>query len=84
MGLFRCFFFLIFIYFYYLTGFQKGDIRPFLVEGEQVGLIKADVVKQLQRYPEIFCIRNCEFTKQVKQSGVKYKKKMRLVIKILH
>nr|XP_036226493.1 nudix hydrolase 20, chloroplastic isoform X2 [Bactrocera oleae] len=49
---------------FYLTGFQKGDIRPFLVEGEQVGLVKADVIKQLQRYPEIFCIRNCEFTKQ--------------------
>lgn len=49
---------------FYLTGFQKGDIRPFLVEGEQVGLVKADVIKQLQCYPEIFCIRNCEFSKQ--------------------
>uniref|UniRef100_A0A1B0G5B2 DUF4743 domain-containing protein n=1 Tax=Glossina morsitans morsitans TaxID=37546 RepID=A0A1B0G5B2_GLOMM len=44
--------------------FQKGDIRPFLVEGQQVGLIKSDVIKQLNKYPEVFCIRDCEYTKQ--------------------
>lgn len=48
-----------------LLGFQKGDIRPFLVEGQQVGLIKSDVIKQLNKYPEVFCIRDCEYTKQV-------------------
>lgn len=47
------------------TGFHKGDIRPFLVEGQQVGLIKSDVYKQLLKYPEVFCIRDCEYTKQV-------------------
>ncbi|XP_068139992.1 uncharacterized protein [Drosophila tropicalis] len=49
---------------FYLTGFQKGDIRPFLVEGQQCGLIKSDVLKQLVKYPEVFCIRDCEHTKQ--------------------
>ncbi|XP_022223125.1 uncharacterized protein YJR142W isoform X1 [Drosophila obscura] len=49
---------------FYLTGFHKGDIRPFLVEGQQVGLIKSDVLKQLVKYPEVFCIRDCEQTKQ--------------------
>nr|XP_013107327.1 unnamed protein product [Stomoxys calcitrans] len=49
---------------FYLNGFQKGDIRPFLVEGQQVGLIKSDVIKQLNKYPEVFCIRDCEYTKQ--------------------
>lgn len=54
----NCFLFLV-------IGFQKGDIRPFLVEGQQVGLIKSDVIKQLNKYPEVFCIRDCEYTKQV-------------------
>lgn len=49
----------------FCVGFQKGDIRPFLVEGQQVGLIKSDVIKQLNKYPEVFCIRDCEYTKQV-------------------
>ncbi|XP_030377592.1 uncharacterized protein YJR142W [Scaptodrosophila lebanonensis] len=49
---------------FYLLGFQKGDIRPFLVEGQQVGLIKSDVFKQLRKYPEVFCIRDCESTNQ--------------------
>ncbi|EDV34874.2 uncharacterized protein Dana_GF15848, isoform B [Drosophila ananassae] len=44
--------------------FNKGDIRPFVVEGHQVGLIKSDVLKQLVKYPEVFCIRDCEQTKQ--------------------
>lgn len=51
-----------------VTGFHKGDIRPFLVEGQQVGLIKSDVLKQLHKYPEVFCIRDCEYTKQVSNS----------------
>ncbi|KAH8272164.1 hypothetical protein KR018_004490, partial [Drosophila ironensis] len=45
-------------------GFSKGDISPFVVEGEHVGLIKSDVLKQLVKYPEVFCIRDCEQTKQ--------------------
>ncbi|KAH8376868.1 hypothetical protein KR093_001795 [Drosophila rubida] len=49
---------------FYLTGVPKGDIRPFLVGGQQVGLIKSDVYKQLLKYPEVFCIRDCEYTKQ--------------------
>lgn len=46
-------------------GFRNEDIRPFLVEGQQVGLVKSDVIKQLHEYPEVFCIRDCEYTKQV-------------------
>ncbi|XP_016946211.1 uncharacterized protein LOC108021884 isoform X1 [Drosophila biarmipes] len=49
---------------FYLTGFHKCDIRPFVVEGQQVGLIKSDVLKHLTKYPEVFCIRDCEETKQ--------------------
>lgn len=52
---------------FFFLGFQKGDIRPFLVEGQQVGLIKSDVIKQLNKYPEVFCIRDCEYTKQVRK-----------------
>ncbi|XP_017109223.1 uncharacterized protein [Drosophila bipectinata] len=47
-----------------INGFNKGDTRPFVVEGQQVGLIKSDVLKQLVKYPEVFCIRDCEQTKQ--------------------
>lgn len=36
----------------------KGDCRPFIVDGQQVGLIRPDVLKQLYNYPEVFCIRN--------------------------
>jgi len=38
-----------------------------VVEGKQVGLIKSDVLKHLEKYPEVFCIRACEQTKQVSQ-----------------
>lgn len=48
-----------------VAGFHKDDIRPFLVGGQQVGLIKADVYKQLLKFPEVFCIRDCQYTKQV-------------------
>ncbi|XP_037959658.1 uncharacterized protein LOC119689007 isoform X3 [Teleopsis dalmanni] len=48
---------------FYLSGFNKGDIRPFLVDGQQVGLVKSDVIKQLLKYPEVFCVRDCEYTK---------------------
>ncbi|XP_055372183.1 uncharacterized protein LOC129606103 [Condylostylus longicornis] len=49
---------------FYLNGFQKGDIRPFLVDGQQVGLIKSEVLKHLKRFPEVFCIRKCEYSNQ--------------------
>nr|NP_001104331.1 uncharacterized protein Dmel_CG12567, isoform C [Drosophila melanogaster]EDP28153.1 uncharacterized protein Dmel_CG12567, isoform C [Drosophila melanogaster] len=49
---------------FYLSGIHKCDIRPFVVEGKQVGLIKSDVLKHLEKYPEVFCIRACEQTKQ--------------------
>ncbi|XP_055906490.1 uncharacterized protein LOC129941790 [Eupeodes corollae] len=49
---------------FYLAGYQKGEIHPFLVEGQQVGLIKSDIAKHLLKYPEVFCIRDCEYTKQ--------------------
>ncbi|KMY91498.1 uncharacterized protein YJR142W isoform X1 [Drosophila simulans] len=49
---------------FYLSGIHKCDIRPFVVEGQQVGLIKSDVLKHLKKYPEVFCIRTCEQSKQ--------------------
>ncbi|KAK9728271.1 NUDIX domain [Popillia japonica] len=41
---------------FYLSGFNSGDCKPFLVEGFQVGLIRADVMKELLTYPEVFTI----------------------------
>ncbi|KAJ8920272.1 hypothetical protein NQ315_011933 [Exocentrus adspersus] len=41
---------------FYLTGLKSPDYKPFLVEGFQVGLIRPDVMKQLLKYPEVFCV----------------------------
>lgn len=40
------------------AGLTSGECRPFIVDGQQVGLIRPDVLKQLFKYPEVFCIRN--------------------------
>ncbi|KAL0277884.1 UNVERIFIED_CONTAM: hypothetical protein PYX00_005007 [Menopon gallinae] len=42
---------------FYLTGLRKGECRPFIVEGHQVGLIRPDIMKTLLRYPEIFVMQ---------------------------
>lgn len=34
----------------------KGECRPFVVDGQQVGLIRPDVLKQLYNYPDVFRI----------------------------
>lgn len=44
----------------YFTGLPKGDCKPFIVDGRQVGLIRPDVFKHLNKYPEVFCIRDVE------------------------
>lgn len=49
---------------FYLNGLAKGECRPFVVEGQQVGLISQNVLEQLLRYPEVFCIRDAEQGKQ--------------------
>ncbi|XP_065155557.1 uncharacterized protein [Atheta coriaria] len=41
---------------FYLSGFTSGECKPFIVEGFQVGLVRPDVMKQLLRYPEVFCV----------------------------
>lgn len=48
-----------------ILGLHRGDCRPFIVDGEQVGVIRPDVLKQLLKYPEVFCIRDKENTKVV-------------------
>lgn len=35
---------------------MKGECRPFVVDGQQVGLIRPDVLKQLYNYPDVFRI----------------------------
>lgn len=47
------------------TGLHRGDCRPFIVDGEQVGVIRPDVLKQLFKYPEVFCIRDNDNSKVV-------------------
>ncbi|XP_066993580.2 uncharacterized protein [Anabrus simplex] len=42
---------------FYLTGLSKGDCRPFIVEGHQVGLVRPDVILHLMRYPDVFHIQ---------------------------
>lgn len=39
-----------------LIGLVKGECRPFVVDGQQVGLIRPDVLKQLYNYPDVFRI----------------------------
>lgn len=41
-------------------GILKGDCRPFLVDGKQVGLIRPDVFDQLLQYPEVFLYRESD------------------------
>ncbi|CAH0727874.1 unnamed protein product, partial [Brenthis ino] len=41
---------------FYLSGLHQGICKPFLVAGHQVGLIRPDVLKHLQRFPEVFRI----------------------------
>lgn len=48
-----------------MTGLHRGDCRPFIVDGEQVGVIRPDVLKQLFKYPEVFCIRDKDNAKVV-------------------
>lgn len=50
---------------FYLMGLQKCTIYPFLIEGQQVGFIKLNVMKELLKYPKVFCISECEHTKKV-------------------
>lgn len=35
------------------TGICQGTCKPFFVAGNQVGLIRPDVMKHLQRFPEV-------------------------------
>nr|CAD7410344.1 unnamed protein product [Timema cristinae] len=39
------------------AGIHKGDCRPFIVEGHQVGLVRPDVMCELVRYPDIFHVQ---------------------------
>lgn len=39
------------------AGLYKGDCRPFIVDGKQVGVVRPDVLTQLAKYPEVFCLR---------------------------
>lgn len=39
-------------------GLSKGDCRPFVVDGKQVGVIRPDVLQQLALHPEVFCLRS--------------------------
>ncbi|XP_053602269.1 uncharacterized protein LOC128670546 [Plodia interpunctella] len=43
---------------FYLSGLHQGTCVPFLVTGRQVGLIRSDVMKHLQRFPEVFSIND--------------------------
>ncbi|XP_026485695.1 uncharacterized protein LOC113393172 [Vanessa tameamea] len=41
---------------FYLSGLHQGICKPFLVAGHQVGLVRPDILKHLQRFPEVFRI----------------------------
>uniref|UniRef100_A0A2M4APQ8 Putative thiamine pyrophosphokinase n=1 Tax=Anopheles triannulatus TaxID=58253 RepID=A0A2M4APQ8_9DIPT len=49
---------------FYLNGLRKGECRPFVVDGHQVGLVSQNVIEQLLKYPEVFHIRAPEHGKQ--------------------
>lgn len=35
---------------------RKGDCRPFVVAGQQVGLVRPDVMTELLSFPEVFVV----------------------------
>lgn len=41
-----------------VSGFNKNDCYPFVVQNMQVGLIRPDVFKELLKYPEVFFIKD--------------------------
>lgn len=49
---------------FYLNGLAKGECRPFVVDGQQVGLVSQNVMEQLLKYPEVFSIKDAEQGKQ--------------------
>lgn len=46
--------------FFFFLGLLKGDCKPFIVDGQQVGLIRPDVLKQLSQHPDVFCVRSVD------------------------
>ncbi|XP_035795728.1 uncharacterized protein YJR142W-like isoform X2 [Anopheles albimanus] len=49
---------------YWCLSLRKGECRPFVVDGHQVGLVSQNVIEQLLKYPEVFHIRAPEHGKQ--------------------
>lgn len=48
--------FLLTISFYECSGLQKKECRAFIVDGIQVGLVRAAVTVELSRYPNVFIV----------------------------
>lgn len=46
-------------------GLRKGECRPFIVDGLQVGVIRPDILKELTKFPEVFLIKNKDADKIV-------------------
>ncbi|XP_015603255.1 uncharacterized protein YJR142W [Cephus cinctus] len=42
---------------FYLSGFHAGECRAFVVDGQQVGLVRPDVMKEILNYPEVFQVQ---------------------------
>ncbi|KAK0167098.1 hypothetical protein PV327_004541 [Microctonus hyperodae] len=42
---------------FYLSGFRTGECRAFVVDGQQVGLVRPDVMKELLNYPQVFQVQ---------------------------
>ncbi|XP_032674653.1 uncharacterized protein LOC116845722 [Odontomachus brunneus] len=49
---------------FYLSGFHTGEYRAFVVDGQQVGLVRLDVMKEILNYPQMF-----NFEKDVKYAN---------------
>lgn len=43
---------------FFFLGFEQNACSPFIVCGQQVGLIRPDVMKELLKFPEVFFIRD--------------------------
>lgn len=39
---------------FYLSGFHTGECRAFVVDGQQIGLVRPDVIRELVNYPQVF------------------------------
>lgn len=49
---------------------QRGNCTPFIIDGHQVGLIRSDIIKELEKYPDVFIFKQITGTEVVELNPV--------------